>query len=331
MELTPEVRSGVVEDILEALRDGYVFPEVAEKMSLSLRGRVKEKAYDGITSGAELARKLTEDLRAVSKDKHLRVNYSPEPLPERGPEPTPQQLERMREGLKKLNGGFGRVERLAGNVGYIELGGFMPAEGVERPLAAAMDFLAETDALIFDLRRNGGGSPHTVALVCSYLFDEKPVHLNSLHWRTKDGEHVDKFYTREKVAGKRYLGKPVYVLTSPRTFSAAEEFTYNLKNLKRATIVGETTGGGANPGGMVTIRKHFSVFVPRGRAVSPITGTNWEGTGVTPDIAVPADRALETAHDHAVKGFLARADAETRRNIEADLERARRDRGGADR
>jgi C-terminal processing protease CtpA/Prc len=149
------------------------------------------------------------------------------------------------------------------------------------------------------VRRNGGGSPHTVAMLSSYLFDQ-PTHLNSLYWRERD--RTDEFWTTREVRGKRFgQGKPVYVLTSRQTFSGAEEFSYNLKALKRATLVGETTGGGAHPGGVRRVHELFTVFVPTGRAINPVTRTNWEGTGVVPDVAVPADEALHRARELAAK------------------------------
>ncbi|HSB29654.1 MAG TPA: S41 family peptidase [Pyrinomonadaceae bacterium] len=297
-------RTKVIDAILTRLNQSYVFPEVAKKMEQSIRERVGKKEYDQITSAKQFATTLTSDLQAISKDKHLRVRYSNQVIPERGPdrEPTAEEREQRRRDLTWMNHGFGKVERLPGNIGYLEFFNFMDEELGADTVAAAMDFVNGTDALIIDMRRNGGGNPAMVALVCSYLFGPEPVHLNDLYWR--EGNRTDAFWTRKVLAGKRYLNKDVYVLTSNRTFSGAEEFTYNLKNLKRATIVGETTGGGAHPGGGFRMSEHFMMFVPTGRAINPITKTNWEGTGVTPDISVPADQALLVARLMALKKSL---------------------------
>lgn len=300
-------RTKVIDGILKRLNDSYVFPEVAKKMETSIRERVSNKEYDQVTSAKAFAMKLTDDLQAVSKDKHLRVRYSSNPIPERGPrrEPTAEEREQNKRELTWMNHGFSKVERLPGNIGYLEFLNFLDPELGADTVAAAMNFINGTDALIIDMRRNGGGDPAMVALVCSYLFGPEPVHLNDLYWR--EGNRTDEFWTKKEVAGKRYVNKDVYVLTSKRTFSGAEEFTYNLKNLKRATIIGETTGGGAHPGGGFRITENFGMFVPTGRAISPITKTNWEGTGVTPDIDVPADQALLTAQLMALKKALPKA------------------------
>ncbi|HEX7174680.1 MAG TPA: S41 family peptidase [Pyrinomonadaceae bacterium] len=294
-------RKQVIDGILKRLNEAYVFPEVAKKMETSVRERVAKGEYDSVASSQAFAEKLTADLQSVSKDKHLRVRYSHDILPvrpERG-EPTAEQREERRRELGWMNHGFDKVERLPGNIGYIEFRGFFDEEMGAETVAAAMNFVGGTDSLIIDLRRNGGGNPSMVALISSYLFGPEPVHLNSLYWR--EGDRTDEFWTRKEVAGKRYLGKDVYVLTSNRTFSGAEEFAYNLKNLKRATIVGETTGGGAHPGGGFRASEHFMAFVPTGRAINPITKTNWEGTGVEPDVKVAADHALKTAHVAALR------------------------------
>lgn len=294
-------RTQIIDSILKRLNDSYVFPDTAKKMETSIRERVIKNEYDQITSARTFAETLTRDLQAVSKDKHLRVRYSHQPIPERQQrrEPTAEEREEARRDYTWMNHGFNKVERLRGNIGYIEFNGFFNEELGAETVASTMNFLNGTDALIIDLRSNGGGNPRMVALVCSYLFGAEPVHLNSLYWR--EGDRTEEFWTRKEVAGKRYLDRDVYVLTSKRTFSGAEEFAYNLKNLKRATIVGETTGGGAHPGGMFRVHEHFGVFVPTGRAINPITKTNWEGTGVTPDVDVPAAQALSVAKLMALK------------------------------
>lgn len=316
MTIDAATRTAVIEGVLKKLNDSYVFPEVAKQMEQAIRARIAKKEYDQVTSAKAFSTLLTEHLRAVSHDKHLRIDYFFEAIPvrqERG-EPSAEEREQYRRNNMWGNFGFEKVERLEGNVGYLSLRGFNDPTGAEETIAAAMNFLNNTDALIIDLRRNGGGSPQMVALISSYLFDEKPVHLNSLYWRERN--RTDDFYTQEKVLGKRFNGKDVYVLTSKRTFSAAEEFTYNLKNLKRATIVGEVTGGGANPGMGVRITEHFGMFVPTGRAINPITKTNWEGAGVKPDVEVTAEQALKTAYLDALKKVAARISDNPRRATE---------------
>jgi|SRR5262245_8850062 len=312
-------REQLLERLAKELKDGYVFPEVAEKMVADLVARKKE--YEKITSGPELAARLTEHLQAISKDKHLRVRASATPFPKRKKDgPSAADRERAKEFDRRMNGAVAKVERLAGNVGYLEIRNFMQPDAVAEPMAAAMNFLARTDALILDLRRNGGGNPKGVALVCSYFFKEEPVHLNSLYWRK--GDRTEEFWTLKSIAGPRYVGKDVYVLTSARTFSGAEECAYNLQTQKRATIVGETTGGGAHPGGMAPLGDRFIAFIPSGRAINPITKTNWEGTGVKPDVSCAADEALDIAHKAVVKKLLDSAkDEESRRLIQMDLER----------
>lgn len=307
-------RTQVINGLLSNLNKSYIFLETAKSMETDVRQRLQNKEYDNITSGREFAQKLTEDLQKISKDKHLRVTFSYQSLPVRrdNAKPTAEEIEEDKRFMRRINYGFEKVERLQGNVGYIDFRGFFDPEGGAETVAAAMNFVANTDALIFDLRQNGGGDPAMVAVICSYLFGDKPVHLNDLYFREEN--KTEEFWTKPTVLGKKYGDKDVYVLTSNRTFSGAEEFTYNLKNLKRATIVGETTGGGANPGGRVRLNDHFGVFVPSGRAISPITKTNWEGTGVAPDVAVPKEQALKTAYLMALKKFWEKAPNEQIKN-----------------
>jgi hypothetical protein len=314
--LDAAARAKRVERVSAALNENYVFPDVAKKMETAIRQKLKAGAYDKLSNSAEFARALTRDLQEVSKDKHLSIHYAPSAPPgmDSSGRPDPAVQEQQRRDMASRNFGFEKVERLAGNVGYLDLRGFMGAELAGETAISAMNFLAHSDAVIIDLRKNGGGSPSMVQFLTSYFFEE-PTHLNSFYIRK--GNTTQQFWTSAHVAGKRMTDVPVYVLTSPRTFSAAEEFTYNLKNLKRATIVGETTGGGAHP---VTPHfladVHLVAVVPFGRAVNPITGTNWEGTGVTPDIQVPADQALEAAHRDALKKLQDKAqDAERKQQL----------------
>ena len=315
--LDAALRQQVIDGAIDHMQRAYIFEDAAVKMGEALRAHAKAGLYDRITAGADFAALLTKHLQDVSKDKHLRIIYEPAGIAGRQPPATEEERARRVAAERRGNYGLHRVERLDGNVGYIELRGFSGSPDAGAAVTAAMNLLANTDALIFDLRRNGGGSPVTIGFISSYLFDQ-PVHLNDFFVR--ETGRRQSFHTTETVEGRRYgQAKPVYVLTSNRTFSAAEEFTYNLKNLKRATIVGETTGGGAHPGGVRRINDHFGIWLPTGRAINPITGTNWEGVGVAPDIAVDATEALPAAHLDALKKVLAAAADPAHR---AELERA---------
>jgi retinol-binding protein 3 len=290
-------RAAIIDDIVAALHETYVFPETAKRMEEHVRRQVQSGAYDRLGTLDAFTQKLTEDLRSVSHDLHLEVAWNPEPPPTAtrgGPTPEEQQARMRRD-----NYCFRKVERLAGNVGYLKLDCFAPAELGGGTAIAAMGFLAGSDALIFDLRDNGGGSPTMIQLLTTYLLPEEPTHLNSFYIRK--GDKTEQFWTQAWVPGTRLPDVPAFVLTSGRTFSAAEEFTYNLKNLKRATIVGETTGGGAHPVDMHRVKGYpVAMSLPFGRAINPISGTNWEGTGVEPDVKVPAPEALTVAHARAL-------------------------------
>jgi C-terminal processing protease CtpA/Prc len=239
---------------------------------------------------------LTEHFQQVSHDKHLRVNFSPVRFPD-GPGTGPDAAQ-VRKQMERINCGFEKVERLSSNIGYLKFNMFADPEVCGPTAVAAMNFLGNADAIIIDLRENGGGDPKMIALVSTYLFS-KSTHLNDL-WERKS-DTTQQYWTLPYVPGKRLDDKPAYVLTSKRTFSGAEEFSYNLKNLKRATIVGEMTGGGAHPVRGQRIDDHFMIGVPFARAINPISKTNWEGTGVEPDVKVPATEALAMAQKLATE------------------------------
>lgn len=295
--LDATTRAQVVDELSKHLIKSYVFLETAKKMEADIRQRLKNKEYDQITNGAEFAKKLMQDMQAVSNDKHLRVSFSRGKIPEKvkGAVETEEEKGDNLFFQNRLNSGFEKVERLEGNIGYIALSSFMNAElGIET-VAYAMSFVANTDALILDLRQSGGGDPAMVALICSYFFDNKAVHLNTIYYRGTD--ETIHYWTNPNVLGKKFGSeKPIYILVQNQTFSAAEEFAYDLQNLKRATVIGEKTRGGAHPGQTVRLTDHFSINIPMGRAINPITKTNWEGTGVTPDVVVPKEQALKTAY-----------------------------------
>lgn len=291
----------IIDSVTTVLDSFYVFPAKAKEMNKVAHNQYRKGAYKDITSKAAFAQRLSTDLFAVCNDKHFGIRYLP---PESRPAPQQDSLsqtdnEAELAQLRRENFYFERVERLDGNVGYLDFRQFVDARLAGATAVAAMNFLSNCDAIIIDLRQNGGGEPSMVQLLTSYFFDESR-HINSFYVRHSDS--IEQFWTQAYVPGKKIPDVPLYVLTSNYTFSGAEEFTYNLKNMKRATIIGETTGGGAHP----VSDRYFptlaiEIRVPYGRAINPITGTNWEGTGVTPDIAVPQEKALTTAHMEALK------------------------------
>lgn len=317
------IRKEVVETLAKEMEAAYVFADKGKQVAADLRARLAKGEYDKFDRAQAFARTLTEQIQAPTSDKHLRVRYNDREIdvPPARREPSQQEREEQMAFLRSVNFGVEKIERLPGNIGYLDLRSFSNARQAGDTLVAAMNVLAHADALIIDLTRNGGGDPNTVALISSYLFDER-THLNDLVWRdvgSREGrERVEHFWTTESVSGARFGGrKPVYVLTSKRTFSAAEEFSYNLKNLKRATIVGETTGGGAHPGRQFRLSKNFGAFIATGRARSPITQTNWEGTGVAPDVSTTAEQALNMAQRLALKPLI---DAEKNPRRKAAME-----------
>lgn len=278
----------LIENVLETLTAQYVFPDVATRAAAAIRTHRGAGRYDELDESSLCAR-LTEDLQAESGDRHLRVRpRAVETLDARSPE---EVMMAMIAGFRRENFGIARAEVLEGNIGCIELRLVLDASLAGRTASAAMEFVARTDALILDLRRCRGGSPNGVQFWASHLFEDDAVHLEDVI----SPEGVRQYWTLAHLDGERYLGRPVFVLTSGETFSGGEQFAYDLQALGRATIVGETTRGGAHPTRFVPISPSVEVTIPWARPANPVTGTNWEGTGVVPDVAVPAAEAMDTA------------------------------------
>jgi len=308
LEVDRETRAAVVDSLARNIEERYIFPDLGKKVARTLRERAKKGRYDGITSAKAFNDTLTAHLRELAHDLHLRTHYRHEPLQiidRDAAGPTAEERARSLADSRRLNFGFQKVERMPGNIGYVELTGFDGSAAGGAVAQATMQFLQYTDALIFDLRRNGGGDPNMIVLLLSHLYGEDDrVHINDFETRTDPV--MPQYWTLTTMPGPRFVDKPVYVLTSKRTGSAAEEFAYDIQQLKRGTLIGETTAGGANPGAMVRLNEHFAAFIADGRAVNPVSKANWEGVGVKPDVAVNADDALKTAHVSAIEGLMAK-------------------------
>ena len=283
----------------EAAFNDYVFPDVASRaVDILRRNRAK---YEAIHDPEVFKGAVDADLYAVTHDKHVRLRYPYTESQQFSGHPSPSELAAQHRSELASNFGFQTARRLPGNVGYVDFRYFSGDASVGQTIAGAMMLLSHTDALIFDLRQNGGGDPIAAQTLEAYLFDGQQQ-ITSLRMRDPKTGVVSELqqYTAPTVPGPLYLHKPVYLLTSSHTFSCAEQFVYDLHNLKRVTIVGETTGGGANPGRMHAIGSDFGIFIPQGYAFSPVTKSNWEGTGITPDVGVPAAEALTRAYDGAL-------------------------------
>jgi Peptidase family S41/N-terminal domain of Peptidase_S41 in eukaryotic IRBP len=321
----------IVTTAMSLLRANYVFPEVAEQAATAVEARLAAGEYDNLDE-ITLTELLTGQLQEITGDKHLRLRAGGGPRPDRGPGPGgpgpqpgqpgpgpgPEGVQTARpgghDGRRRAmqqrgrldNFGIHRVERLDGNVGYLDVRRVAMPANAGPAITAAMELVAGSYALIIDLRRNGGGSPEGVVFWCSYLLEENPTHLNDI-FHADTGE-TRQFWSLPYVPGTRYVDRPVYVLTSSRTFSGGEDFCYTLQALGRAELIGETTGGGAHPTRPFPISRSVHIGIPFARSINPVTGTNWQGTGVIPDVAVPEAEAHDVAYGKALQHVLALED-----------------------
>jgi len=302
----------IVTKALELLRANYVFPEQAGQAATAIEARLEAGEYDDLDE-ITLTERLTRDLQEITGDRHLRVVLGGGAGPRRqriGEPEEPKDHEARRLAMRRMgrldNFGIRQVERLDGNVGYLDVRRVAVPANAGPAIGAAMELVAGTYALIIDLRHNGGGAPEGVVFWCSYLLDERPTHLNDI-FHADTGE-TRQFWALPYVPGTRYLDRPVYVLTSGHTFSGGEDFAYTLQALGRATVVGETTGGGAHPTRGFPISAAVHIGIPFARSVNPVTGTNWQGTGVVPDVPADAERAYDVAYARALEKVLAMDD-----------------------
>ncbi|MEN7550495.1 S41 family peptidase [Rapidithrix thailandica] len=288
----------IIDTLVDKTIDYYIFPEKAEFIKTKLSNVSKNNPFINL-SKSQFADTITTILRKESKDKHFTLLYRPNFL--RNTETKKDQQKKFNEINRRWNFGFDLVERLSGNIGYINYSGFAESNSSKATLAAAMNFLANTNSLILDLRNNRGGDGPMMLLFCSYFFEHQ-LALSKTYYRHNNKTVTNK--TRSKVTGEKYLDKPIYVLTSKNTFSAAEALSYNLQQKGIATIIGEKTAGAANPVEMWVINNDFLFFIPVGNETNLISNTNWEHTGVQPSYNISHDKALEKAQIVALEYIL---------------------------
>jgi tetratricopeptide (TPR) repeat protein len=293
--LNEEEQEKILNKISQLLIDNYVIKDVGQACADFLEEKIEDESYADITHPRAFTRELNSDLRKIHNDQHIRIQSIPPEDKRLKKNPRLDFFLRTRDKIKE-NMGFKEAKIMPGNVGYINIYSFEPYELAREKALMTLRFVENADALIIDLRNNLGGNPTMVQFLCSYFFDQ-PLHLNSIFWRR--GDYTEEFWSMDSIGIKKRPKVPVFILTSERTFSGGEEFAFNLKTNKRATLIGEKTAGGANPGYTFRINDFFNIFIPTGRSINPITGTNWEGTGVEPDITIERAKALPLALEKA--------------------------------
>jgi len=286
----------LIDSLNVSLKNNYVFPEKAESISLFLQSQLNKNVYAVyLKNPQKLAEQIERDINKIHHDPHLHIQYDPGFVAQEYAKPSEEEIKQAKKYWKEQNYSFPKVEILPGNVGYLPFNGFVDdIESAKPTIYSALQFLANTSAIIIDLRENQGGSPEMVSQIESYFFKEK-THMNDLINRSAKDTTV--FYADPAKADSLNLAMPVYILTSKKTFSAAEDFSYGMQQAKRAIVVGEITGGGAHPQMPFSIGQGFVSSIPFARSYNPITKTDWEGTGVIPDVRVDAGKAFLKAQE----------------------------------
>ena len=322
-----DLKREVIYRVAGFMKEKYIFPEVGEKMGESIRKKYEDGEYHSYTELKGFCEKVTTDLRNISQDHHIFVFFSPEEALEvaarKGilPNDEKKRIEQQSyENSKRENFGFQRIEVLDGNIGYLKLRYFSNIDNGAETCIGVMKFLSNTDAIIIDLRENGGGD-NLIDFLSSYFYSSEKVLLSSCYLRESDTtEHS---WTLPYVPGRRMPCVDLYILVSSKTFSAAEDFTYSLQQLKRATIVGEKTKGGAHPIDVLIVKGSILLQISIGNSINPITKTNWEKVGITPDIEIPAEDALHTAYLLALKNLVKKAtNDEVKQELTSLIERS---------
>lgn len=301
-EMTKNEKNEIVQLISENLLETYIDLEVAQEMTSILKSNLKSNKYKSATNPDEFAKIITQDLHNMSHDLHLKLNYEPKKIAQSKlimPEKMKLEREKMMAiKMAEINYGFTEVKVLKGNIGYLNLRMFADMEQGKDAATSAMNFLYNTNAIIIDLRENGGGVPSMVQLLSSYFTDAGPVLLCNFYERKTDSK--TQLFTIKTIDGKRMTNKPLYILTSKNTFSAAEAFAYSLKHLDKAVVVGEVTKGGANRTRTINLNSDFSISVPYIKAIHPVTLSNWEGKGIQPNIETNNNEAFVIAYIEAI-------------------------------
>lgn len=309
LKLTQKDHKEVVDKISILLEENYLFPDIGREIGVYLQKKFQEQKYKEISDPKLFAKQITSDLQQINHDKHLSLVYDPQRVKDLRTEESQPSEEELREieqrrieRRRRNNFGFRKVEILEGNVGYLDLRSFRSTDYAASTALGALSFLSNSDALIIDLRDNYGGGASMYLLLISYFFDSETVHLSDLVNRRSNS--IQQFWTLPYVPGKRLPDVDLFILTSKRTFSAAEEFTYDLQSLERAIVVGEATGGGAHLTTRMVVDDNFYIFIPFAGSRNPITNTNWEGVGIQPDVEIAEVDALKTAHLLALRALI---------------------------
>ena len=282
-------RERILKCAIANLKEHYPDRAAAQKIADAFLTHEKHGDYNAVADRAAFAAVLTQQMWTVTSDRHLSLDYFQDPLPPQPVSQTPQTLALYRENMKQQNCTFEKVEILPRNIGYLKFNSFPDPDVCRVPAMAAMTYVNHADALIFDLRDNRGGDPEMVQLLGAYLFDHPE------YWYNPRENTTERSWTRSPVSGSNLADVPVFVLTSRTTLSGAEQFCYDLKMLKRATLVGETTGGASHAGAFHRIDDHFGMGIPEVKAINPYSQNDWTGVGVEPDVKIPAANALDTA------------------------------------